>query len=386
MSRSRYTIVHLSTVHTSHDNRIYRKECQALWEAGYAVAFMCNAPEDDFGSRVPILSIPSRRSRLARATLGPLAAWRRLRRIRPEVLHIHDPELIPLATLWRWTTGGTAIYDAHEDLPKQVDSKTYLPAAVRPIVRFLAKQLEGTADRYLSAVVCATPSILRNFDHASVALVQNFPWLREYPAASPTEAAPERQTVAYVGVLSRARGSRSLVDGLLGAATGPTLLLAGTVRADAQGDVKRLGTRVIDLGQLPASEVPAVVKRGALGVVVFQPDPNHLEAQPTKLFEYMAAGRPFIASNFPHWRSLVGDGVGLFVDPEEPGQIAAALDSLINDPDSASEMGRRGRALLEEKFTFDRESGALVQLYKSLGAQPSLEAVATSQNSAPSHH
>jgi len=365
--RCRYQIAHVTVVHRPTDNRIMRKECVSLREASLSVALVAVASHDDVFEGVPVVALPRRSSRLTRMALGPFDAWRALRRIRPTVIHVHDPELIPLAALWRLRPGRRAVYDAHEDLPKQVVGKTYVPRPLRkPLARF-ARGLEVFADRHLDAIVAATPSIARNFTRAPVVLVQNFPWLREYPA--PTDPSQgDRPKVVYVGGISAERGATEMIQAIQRSRHDAQLVLAGPLAGPAKETVLRaVDARVCYLGVLPASQVPQTVAEGLAGLVLFHPTPNNLESQPTKLFEYMAAARPFIASNFPSWLELVGHaGCGFFVDPLDVNAIQRSIDQLLDDRELALEMGRRGRAALVQSFTFERESERLISMTRML--------------------
>ena len=363
----RYQIVHLTVVHRPTDNRIMRKECVSLHEAGLSVALLAVASRDDVFGDVPIVALPRRSSRLTRMALGPFDAWRALRRIRPTVIHVHDPELIPLAALWRLRRGRKAVYYAHEDLPKQVVGKPYVPGPLRrPLARF-ARALEVFADRNIDAIVAATPSIARNFTRAPVVLVQNFPWLRDYPAPTDPPQGSHPKAV-YVGGISAERGVVEMIRAIQRSRQGAELVLAGPLTGPAKDVVKRAaGTCVRYLVVLPPSQVPQTVADASLGLVLLHPTPNYLESQPTKLFEYMAAARPFVASDFPFWLDLVGRfDCGLFVDPLDVDAIQRSIDQLLHDPESARRMGRRGRAALVQSFTFERESAKLISMTRAL--------------------
>jgi glycosyltransferase involved in cell wall biosynthesis len=81
----------------------------------------------------------------------------------------------------------------------------------------------------------------------------------------------------------------------------------------------------------------------------------------------MAAGLPVIASDFPLWREIVEEaGCGLLVDPKDPQAIADAMQWILDHPEEAAEMGRRGRAAVEARYNWEAESAKLVSLYRRL--------------------
>jgi glycosyltransferase involved in cell wall biosynthesis len=136
--------------------------------------------------------------------------------------------------------------------------------------------------------------------------------------------------------------------------------MAAAVSRGAPGNIKYLGV-------VNAEHVSEVVDQSLAGLVIFHPLPNHVECQPTKIFEYMAAGRPFIASDFPAWRALLGHfECGYFVDPLNVDELREAIDALALKPLEACQMGARGRSALIEKFTFEIESAGLIEFTRDL--------------------
>jgi glycosyltransferase involved in cell wall biosynthesis len=106
-----------------------------------------------------------------------------------------------------------------------------------------------------------------------------------------------------------------------------------------------------------------------IGLVLLHSTPSYLNAQPMKLFEYMWAGIPTIASDFPAWRKIVEDtGCGLLVNPLDPKDIANAISRLLENPAEAEEMGRRGREASIRQFNWATEKSKLLQLYDRLSA------------------
>jgi glycosyltransferase involved in cell wall biosynthesis len=120
-------------------------------------------------------------------------------------------------------------------------------------------------------------------------------------------------------------------------------------------------------GELDRAGLASLLKRVRVGLVVLHPHPAYVTSHPTKLFEYMAAGIPVIASDFPLWRSIVESAqCGLLVNPLDPAAIAAAIERLITSPDEARRMGMRGRVAAERQFNWALEETALLSFYRSL--------------------
>ncbi|MEW6608434.1 MAG: glycosyltransferase [bacterium] len=113
--------------------------------------------------------------------------------------------------------------------------------------------------------------------------------------------------------------------------------------------------------------MPAKMAQAEVGIVCFLPEPNHINAMPNKLFEYLSCGLPVIASNFPLWKEIVeGNNCGICVNPLNPRDIAQAIEYLMEHPDEAKQMGENGRKAVEERYNWELEEERLIGLYKKL--------------------
>lgn len=353
-------IVHLSTVHRTRDNRIYNKECRALLDAGEDLTLVIRG-EGDEDSPVPIRSLPIPRSRLGRLTLTQWRAWRTLDGLRPRLLHIHDPELIPMALAWGRLRQAAVVFDAHEDLVKQVETKPYLRPWQRRIARSYARFLTRLADRHMDGVVAATEDIAAGFSHPNTQVVFNYPWLSDF---SPVPA-PESGRMVYTGDLTQERKLSFMIDVagkvrevvpeahlVLAGALGKGM---GTVAERFDGDLVRY------VGLLAPVDLPALIGSAEAGLIFLEPKPNYLNSLPTKLFEYQAAGVPVVASDFPVWQARFGSaGSVLFVDSDDVEMTAAAVAGLLRDPRRRAEMSAAGRRAIEREFNFESQTDALL--------------------------
>lgn len=365
-------IAHLTSVHSPFDVRIFHKECRTLASAGYEVILIVPAAEHRItdGVRLRIVPTPSgRRERLIRTVRQ---VYQAAVAEDADIYHLHDPELL-LPGLLLALRGKPVVYDAHEDLPKQTLRKHWIPKPMRMPVAAGAGALEALVVRRFAGVVAATPSIARRFPASKTVVVQNYPILNELyreDEANTYEDRPNR--ILYVGGITRTRGVHEIVHAVskVRPAFQARLVLAGDfVPSRLAEDVSRLEAwgHVDFLGWVSRRRLKEVLKAAKVGLVLFHPAPNHLEAQPTKLFEFMSAGLPVIASDFPLWRDIVEHAhCGILVDPLDVGAIADAVQWLLEHPGEAEGMGKRGQEAVRERYHWQRESRKLLSLYEQL--------------------
>jgi len=112
-----------------------------------------------------------------------------------------------------------------------------------------------------------------------------------------------------------------------------------------------------------------------LGLLLYHGVANNITAEPNKLFEYMAAGIPVIASDFPVWRQLIREvDCGVLVDPSDVDAIADALNFFLTHSNEARAMGERGRRAVLQRFNWETERCKLTQLYSTLLGSTNIEA------------
>jgi glycosyltransferase involved in cell wall biosynthesis len=176
--------------------------------------------------------------------------------------------------------------------------------------------------------------------------------------------------VCYVGGIATIRGIKEIVKATEFVGRGARLLLGGKFSEfGVEREVKKYSgwANVDEFGWLDRAGVSEVLGRSVAGLVTFHPLPNHIDAQPNKMFEYMSAGIPVIASNFPLWREIIeGNDCGLCVDPLDPKAIAAAIDFMINNPERAKQMGENGQNAVQERYNWSIEEAKLLDFYQNL--------------------
>lgn len=104
-----------------------------------------------------------------------------------------------------------------------------------------------------------------------------------------------------------------------------------------------------------------------VGLCILKPIENYYYSQPIKMYEYMAAGLPFICSDFPGWRKVAEESqAGICVDPNDTELIGETIRKLLSDRNETQIMGRSGREYVLEHCTWSIEEQSLLSLYNEV--------------------
>src|SRR6266446_683699 len=320
-------IVHLTSVHTAFDVRVFHKECKSLARSGKHVVLIVPHPRDEVVDSVEVKGIRISGGRLVRMTRTAWSLYREALRQNGDVYHFHDPELIPVGLLLA-AHGKTVVYDIHEDAPADMLYKDYIPGRLRRPLMWSVRKLENAACRRFSGLIAATPTIAERFCpiNANTVVVHNYPMLDEI---APNVALPwnERSPImAYIGSISERRGIREIVQALalLPPGSPAQLMLAGPFSPE--------GLRT-ELERPPGWA--RVQYQGVLD-------------------------RPSVANLLSRVR------LGLLVDPQDPQAVARAMEYLLSHDAEAEAMGRRGRQAACELYNWNSEERVLLKFYSQL--------------------
>lgn len=374
----------------THDSRV-EKEARTLYGAGYAVTIVCKdaagLPSVEVRDGIRVL-------RVARSRL-PIPGWRfllnsrRFERVlaetRPQILHAHDSDTLgPVAATAR-RLGIPFVYDAHELwLGQGRWGRSWLWFA---LMYLFFSVLERRLIHRSAAQVTVSAPIARwleqRYHLQHVELIPNYPEAREESRRDlrsridPQDLPPEAPLVLYLGGLMEERGLEALIQSipLWRSDAHLALLGRGTFEDTLQRLAVELGVqrRMHVLTPVPPDEVVGWAASADLGVSPIAPSLlSYRYSLPNKLFQYMAAGLPVVASDFPQVRDVVvGSDAGLCVDTTDARQIASAIDGLLADADLRRAMGRNARRAVEERYNWDVAARTLIGVYRSLGIDTS---------------
>ncbi len=357
----------LSSVRPATEHRMLSKEGASLVRAGYRVSIVAPHLHDEVLSGIAIKAAPKVTSRFSRMVHTTWYVYREALRQHADVYHFHNTELLLVGWLLKFH-GKRVLYDVREDTPAVISDTYWIPSWARPGVAWAVDIAEKLSGRMLDGIVAATPHIGQRFPRSKTVVVQNFPLLDEdFPVSRPYFERPP--LVLYIGTIVASRGVLELIDamGLLPETLQARLAIGGEFEPPelAQEACQKPGWKRTDYaGWQNRHGLLDLLSRARVGVVPLLPTPNHIDSQPIKLFEYMLAGLPVVASNLPRQGEIVQEArCGILVEPGQPKAIAEAIQWLLEHPAEAQAMGNRGRQAILQTYNWNSQAQLLLHLY-----------------------
>lgn len=374
-----FRIVHISSVHPWKDPRIFLKQCVSLSEQGFDVHLLTPDSNDEKQEGVHLHRVWSQdpenmKKGLIRKLFRPYTLFKKARALDPDIIHFHDPELIPWALAHRMV-GYELVYDVHEDNKTAIRHRSYIKKPFKAVLSWAIGLIESLAHATMPTVL-AEAYYQRRFPKGTiVANYQHIPehWLPEKKIGPPTDE-QGRSHILYTGNIEIERGvikyleaTRSLDQvhlHLIGRCYTHTFEKTKEAQEGLDGRVhwEEVGTYV---------PFQRIIERYAerdwlAGLIVFPYSDHYKDKYPTKFFEYMAFGIPIIYSDFPEWKKLLEPlEVGLAVNPNHPQELVEALLRLENEPQLWQRLSNNA-ITHSKKFSWNHEAKKLTSLYNQL--------------------
>ena len=357
--------MHLAYGHRTDDTRIFKKECVSLAKSGYEVIFVTSdkiSKETTDQSGVKRIIVPLRKkNRLTRLYFYLKDLKRLVKKIKPDVCHIHDFQILPFVLIA--PKGVKCIFDSHEDYPADI-ADTVMKRVNFKLKFDLVTFIEKVCFKKCTHIITATPYIRSEIEKffSKVTDVNNYPVVGMKEGIN----AYNSSQICFTGGTGEASGLTNVAGAI--ANTQYRLVIAGSCSDDYLEKLNSLSEKRIEyLGYLNKKEVDELIKGSLAGLVSYLPALNCIHAVPNKMFEYMECGTPIIYSKFEYWVDMLDKyDVGIAVNPNDPEEILSAINTLKNDGSLRERLAGNAREAVEKVFNWENEEKKLLNVYDSI--------------------
>jgi glycosyltransferase involved in cell wall biosynthesis len=308
------------------------------------------------------------------------AFWRLVRRcvaLRPDLIHAHDNTSLPVAMVARWFTGAKVIYDAHELYRDSKGGKSFFwTSPIHRIETWSMKRCAGiiACNRYRAEIMHKeygapwVPTVVRNVPPFQPREENDS--LRAFVARQNPAI---RRICLHQGGMNPGRGLEVTVRSLKHLPEDVGMVLVGGGAKDYLDLLRRTAEELGVSGRLflhpPVDhhELARLTCSADVGIVIYlNISRNNYYCAPNKLYEYAAAGLPFVGADLPPIRDFLEEfQAGYTFDPESETSLAEAILKIINDP--AAYAKYRENCLVAGKIMcWENESRILLDLYRSI--------------------
>lgn len=360
------TVCHVTSVHKYNDVRILKKECASLAHK-YNVILVAPNVESGIYDGVTVRGVTLPKNRLRRL-FKLKKVYEVLEEVNADVYHFHDPELMRMGLWVKKRLNKKVIFDSHEDIPLDMAEKKWIPSLLRPLVSFYFDYYEKYALAKYDGLISVTPTIVNKLKKINTNTYQ----ITNYPIYSEVEDKRKwGDSICFAGLVNGNWMHENIIDSLTGlniryelAGPGPELYIDKLKKRENWDKVDYQGEK-------EPHTIPEFLQESSIGIALYDYLPSFGYKTGSlgnnKIFEYMAAGIPIIATDFTLWKEIIEDqGCGVCVDPHDVSAISNAILLLISDKDRAKLMGDTGRVLVKTKYNWSSQEPVLYELYRSL--------------------
>ena len=171
-------VCHITSAHGRYDIRIFIKQCKSLANNGYDVTLIVNDDKpDEIIDGVKIVSTSYKpKNRIGRFINSRKKLMNKAIKVNADIYQLHDPDLLPMGNKLK-KMGKKVIFDSHEDVPRQVKDKKWIPGIIRNTISKAYENYEKSSVRKYDAVISVTPHIVERFKtiNPNAVMVTNYP-------------------------------------------------------------------------------------------------------------------------------------------------------------------------------------------------------------------
>lgn len=362
-TKNKRKVCHFTSTHPYKDTRIFLKQCTSLTKNYDVYLVNTNSPiEETQLNNIQLITVNYQtKSRIKRVLFTTFKVYKKALALNADIYHFHDPDLIFYGFLLR-LRGKKVIYDVHESYAAALLDRSYIPVFFRKPLSLIFNVFEKFFSAFFTYIITATPYINSEFKffNKKRETINNFPILNELNLDNVDT--PKENAVCFVGYLSKERGFYEMLEATKRA--GLTFYIAGDMPKEFK-EIVQNSEHVVYLGFINRKQFAELMSKCLAGFVLYHPCRNHINAQPNKLFEYMSAKLPVIASYFPLWKDIIEKyDCGKCCNPNDVNHITTILNWIKENKDELPDLGKNGFEAVKAVFNWSIEEKKLFEVYE----------------------
>ena len=360
-------ICHVTSVHKPFDTRIFFKECSSLarkYDVSLVVANTNNVERN--GVHVVGVDLPTNRFK-RRLNVNHVIPT--LLKIDACIYHFHDPELLPIGIRMKKKYNKKVVFDSHEDIPMQLLGRTVFPDFIKRALSFVYALYEKQCMKKFDALVSVTPTLterLRTYNKYTYQIT-NYPIEEGFVDHRKWDG-----NICFAGGIAPQWMHKEIIN-VLDKINVKYTIAGPYYSKDYFASIKSLSNwGFVDYkGRIPHEDVTELLQQSSAGMALIKYNASvgfHIGTLGnTKLFEYMQAGIPVIATDLQLWKEIVDEyHCGICINPYNQNEIIDAIKYIISHPEEARRMGENGRRAIKEKFNWATQEKTLYEMYDCL--------------------
>lgn len=376
--KNKIKICHVISGYYRTDARVFQRQCKSLVASGFEVSLLTNdgEPSETIDEIKVFEAGRFWSSRLKVLLFAKKQFLRKALEIDADIYQMHSPELLSLGrTLQK--KGKRVVYDAHEDLPRHLLEKEWLPQVLRG-------PFSWVVEWYMNKLLSKYDSIISPHSHVveylekvnpNVRLIANFPLVQYRKKFELDDYLKRGKKLCYTGTVYLYSNQEVILEAI-SIIDDVQYEVPGYFQPEHLESLKnRVGYDKLNfLGRLTWEQMIEFYNHAAVGIVVYDYKYNlgyNLGSYGTnKIFEYMEAAIPIICTDYILWKNIVDRyNCGICVQPGNLDQIRNALVFLFENPVIAYEMGQNGRRAVQQEFNWKSQEEIYNALFIELSSK-----------------
>lgn len=354
--------------------RVFQRQAKSLLTFGFNVSILTNdGGLEECVEGINIYCTPYWKNRLKVLLFARRQFEQKAKEINADIYFIHSPELLPLGLKLK-SMGKKVLYDAHEDLPRHILEKEWLPRISRIPISFIVNIYLNFVFARIDALISPHSHVIERYIsiNRNCVLITNFSKSELNQSFDIKEYISRGRVICYSGTAYFHSNQIQILEAIKNFEN-VSYNIAGTIPDKLLFEMQNHAAfrKVNFWGLIEYKLLKDFYQKARIGLVIIDYKLNLGSKRGTfavnKMFEYMGAGLPIICSDYDLWIKVIEKyHCGIFVKPGDVAEIRNAILYLLENPKEAFEMGQNGLKATQIEYNWNSEEKKLITLFNGL--------------------